>query len=440
MLGIVASDADPASSTIAEALLAEVDWETHVDESRPSPTGGGDWYRTDGAELRRFESMHLELEHPEDAFSTEPALLVFVSRHAGDTGPLLTGHFTGNFGPAAHGGSPNELAPAAPRALDELLEAFDRHAPTDYAVGIECTHHGPTAVSVPSLYAEVGSDESAWQDRQATQAVARAVLELRDVEPVGDRQVVGVGGPHYAPRFERILRETAWGVGHVCPDWALKAVRSDPSIVLEALAQSGAQHVLLDESLPEVETAVTEAGYRVVGEGWIREVDDWPLSLIERIEEVLGPVGSGVSLGTHSEEPFEVVSTPRALLDAAAAIDREAVLSAVAAHAVAFETREGGTRVGDRLLVPATASSRDLVEDIAALLEPAYDTVDVTDSAVTVEHEVFDPELAATLGVPEGPAYGRLAAGESVIVDGETIDPTAVHVTDRQQFPIDDEG
>ena len=97
MLGIVASRADEASVRIAERLRAVVDWERIADDG---PAG---WW-TDGAELREIEEMHIEMTDPAPLFSATPDLVAVVSRHAGDTGPLLTAHHTGNVGPAEYGG------------------------------------------------------------------------------------------------------------------------------------------------------------------------------------------------------------------------------------------------------------------------------------------------------------------------------------------------
>src|SRR6056297_603166 len=102
MLAIVVSRADEASVNIGEQLLDVADWTETVDDSRADADGGGTVYRTDGAELRTFEGRHLELEDPVAAFES-PDVLVFASKHAGETDELLTAHPTGNFGDAEYG-------------------------------------------------------------------------------------------------------------------------------------------------------------------------------------------------------------------------------------------------------------------------------------------------------------------------------------------------
>ncbi|MFB6092057.1 MAG: D-aminoacyl-tRNA deacylase, partial [Haloquadratum sp.] len=183
MIGLVASRADDASVAIASALRSLVAWESHEDADRSDADGGGTYHRRGDFELREFADWHLELSGVADAFSAPPRFVVFLSRHAGETGPLLTAHFTGNFGPAEYGGEPGDLARACPNVQRAVLESFDRHAPDGYDVGIECTHHGPTDVGAPSLFVELGSSESAWTDPAGARAVARAVLDLDGLRP-----------------------------------------------------------------------------------------------------------------------------------------------------------------------------------------------------------------------------------------------------------------
>ena len=180
MIGLVVSRADSASVNVGEALRSLAEWERHEDPASDAD-GGGTYYRHGDFELREFEEWHLELDGVADAFSGAPEFVAFLSRHAGETGPLLTAHFTGNFGPAEYGGSPGELSRACPNVQRAVVEAFDRHAPDGYEVGIECTHHGPSDVGAPSLFVELGSSESEWEDPEGARAVARAVLELSGV-------------------------------------------------------------------------------------------------------------------------------------------------------------------------------------------------------------------------------------------------------------------
>jgi len=156
MLAVVVSRADEASEHIGEQLLDLAEWEELEDERRSDGNGGGRYYRTEGIELRTFDDLHLNLDGVAATFD-DPDLLVFASRHAGDTGPLLTAHATGNFGPAEYGGRAGSLARAAPNALSVVRAELETHAPTGYDVGIECTHHGPSTVGCPSLFARSGA-------------------------------------------------------------------------------------------------------------------------------------------------------------------------------------------------------------------------------------------------------------------------------------------
>ena len=470
MIAIVVSRADSASAHIGERLLEVGDWEAREDESRPDADGGGTYYRTAGFELREFDELHIRLSDPAAAFDCDPAFLAFVSRHSGETGELLTAHVTGNFGEAKYGGDPESLARAAPGAEKRVVEALARHAPGGYDVGVECTHHGPTDVAVPSLFVELGSDEPQWEDPEAAAAVARAVLDLRGTgaDLVDDaateahpRHVVGFGGGHYAPRFTRIVRDTAWAVGHVGADWSLGemgAPEANRETVEQAFARSRADRAVIEGDRPDLAAVVEELGHRVVSETWVREVGDRSLPLVERLETELATVDEGLRFGdvvpgesdAEAASGAEAVSDadavsirqlPDALLSRAQGIDPAATRDAVAANAVAFDTEQAGTRASGAAAFadgPDAPGYADLVADLAEdVLAADYDAVEVTDDAVVARGTAFDPELARDRGVPEGPAFGRLADGEPVEVDGETVAPEDVSRPRTDRFPID---
>ena len=443
------SRADEASEHVGEQLLAIADWEARVDESRPDAAGGGVVRRHGPFELREFDALHLELDDVASAFSATPDLVAFASRHSGETGPLLTAHFTGNFGPAEYGGDPNAVAAAAPGAQAALVESFEAYAPDGYEVGMECTHHGPTDVGCPSLFVELGSGESQWRDPEGARAVARAILDLAALvdsgserSVLGERTVVGFGGGHYVPRFERVVRETAWTVGHVAADWGLDAL-GDPDehreVLGAAFAASDAEHALVEGSKPDLVAVVEALGYRVVSETWLREVGDRDRDLVAAVEDALGPVDDGVRFGDRrpdADGEWVVRALPGDLLEAARAIDADRTRGAVERETVAFETRNGGSQVSGRAAVTADGAYDALVDALVAVLGREYDDVRREDGRAVAAREAFDPRRAHQEGVPEGPKFGRLANGDAVEVDGERVEPADVRTHREDVFEI----
>ena len=450
LLAIVVSGADSASERIGEHLLELADWTEHEDTERPDADGGGSYHRLAGdpgaVERRTFEDLHLHLDRPAEAFSATPELLVFASRHAGDTDALLTAHTTGNFGPAEFGGRDYAVAEAAPNALAAIRASFADHAPDGYEVGLECTHHGPTDVGCPSLFAELGSDEPQWEDPAGAEAVARSILDLRGVDAHRERSLLGLGGGHYVHRFERLVVETEWAVGHVASDWVLGDVgdpRDHPEVFRQAFEASGATRALLDADADTDATRefLAELGYEAVSETWCRETSGVPLELVERVEATFGTVAEGtrfgaLAAGATDDAPFVETTLPERLLTECVGIDRDRAREAVAEHTVAFTTAEGGTvPTGPALL--ADASDREaIVAALGPILDERYDEVAREDGVIVARTREFDPEKAATLGVSEGPAFGKLASGQAVEVGGREIDPEAVTSVREERFEL----
>ena len=445
-VGVVVSRADSASRTVGSRLLDLREWESAeaaVDpgaSAAPTPVAR---HVTAGFELCEFEGWHLELEGVAGAFE-DPEFVVFASRHAGETGPLLTAHFTGNFGAAAHGGADRELAPACPNAHRRVVAAFDEYVPEGYDVGVECTHHGPTDVGAPSMFVELGSSEDEWTDDAGATAVARAILDLEGVAARTPRTVAAFGGGHYAPRPARIVRGTDWAVGHVAADWCLADLgdpRENADLVERVFEASGAVRAVVDGERPRLREVIADLGYRVVGETWVRETTGVPLDVAADLEARLGSVADGLRFGEAARadaplETYAVCAHPDGLWADAHAVDPDAALAAARERTLAYTTAEAGNRVTGRIACRDAAAFDGYVDALVALLEAKYDDVERTADAVTIRDETFDPEKAAARGVPEGPAFGRLAAGEAVEVGGETVAPAEVSSERRETYPL----
>lgn len=438
MLGIVVSQADEASVHIGEQLRARSDWTERNDSTRPPESGGGRYWTTAGASLRTIEALHLDSVGVAEIFD-KPSLVVFVSRHSGETGRLLSAHFTGNLGPAEYGGEPGALAEAAPEAATQVLATLSEAAPTGYEVTMECTHHGPSDVGAPSLFVELGSDQQAWRDPVGAGAVAEATLSLRDSVHTSDRNVICIGGDHYAARGTRIAMETDWHVGHIAAEWALEEMGApSEAIVRDLFEQSEARFAVVEGDHPEICEIVDQLGYRTVSETWLRETEGVPYDRAQALEAELCSVEDGLRFGEKARDATTWTTTalPSELLQQCLGDDQTRTTTAVAENTVAYETADGGSRMGSRAAIEAESDLEGLLQRLTTILEDYHDEVRREAQEIVVTDLVFDPKEARERGVPEGPAFGRLAEGESVTVDGETVSPDQVRRRRTRRYEV----
>jgi D-aminoacyl-tRNA deacylase len=242
-----------------------------------------------------------------------------------------------------------------------------------------------------------------------------------------------------------VIRETDWAVGHVGAEWCLDGLASSErdidTVIERAFAASQAEYALVTGSHPNLVDRIERLGYRVVTETFLRETTGIPLSFVDTAEDAIEPIDEGLRFGesaTGDTGSWNVVSVPEELRSEATGIDAEGVRSRIASKALAFGTEQNGTVVTGPIMLPEPIPRSEIISELTDILGQKYDSVERDGDIIRAREQRFDPELARSAGVPEGPKFGRLSAGNSVSVDGETVSPEDVHTERVRQFPLSD--
>ncbi|WP_298670356.1 D-aminoacyl-tRNA deacylase [uncultured Methanofollis sp.] len=359
-------------------------------------------------------------------------VLVFLSRHSSThPTPALTVHVTGNYGDPVFGGEARTLAPAAPAMMHAVLRGLARHAPPGYRASYEATHHGPTTLSTPSLFVEIGSTETEWNDPAAADAAARAVLEAvpGDVIPL-----LGFGGTHYAVRQTEIALSSQGAFGHIAPSREVPAL--DRDLVAAMARQTGSVAAYLDrKALAKTDTdrlqeILAGLGLPVLSEGEITDIGDlsWETyTAIRAAAEEIAPDGRvhpGALAG--SGRPV-VVTIPGALVSEADKAGPKAFREALALLPAASIAGEHGEILPT--FITFENQRKEIIHYLISLcikiIDDRWSTATDGDDLVVMKTR-FDPGRARKLGVPKGPLFGRLSSGQTIEVGGGTITPAMV--------------
>ena len=208
---IVSSRRDPASSNIALALITKNGF-------RQESGRGIETYSKGDIRLVVLDKLGIYTE-PSDV-PPDVSTTIFVSKHVSSScRPALTVHATGNLtNDAKFGGNPEEVSHVDPLIIRRTLRALKSgvsQANVQIEVTMEATHHGPTALSMPVCFVEIGSGETEWRapvlGEIAANAVMAAVARVEETVPVA----VGFGGTHYSAKHTRICMEGNYAIGHL---------------------------------------------------------------------------------------------------------------------------------------------------------------------------------------------------------------------------------
>ncbi|ADV65203.1 D-aminoacyl-tRNA deacylase [Desulfurococcus mucosus] len=195
--------------------------------------GAVECFRGDGFILAGFEEDVIYFDFLEDRLPSASEYIV-LSRHSSEAGvKSYTVHHTGNFGgEAAYGGKPGELGVASPLTAWRLLRLLktlrDSYGRSEYEVSYEATHHGPTSISKPLVFVEIGSTLGEWRDEVNHRVVGEAVARLLK-EPGGDEcnPAIGIGGGHYPRKHTELALSEPVCYGHIMAKYALGALSMD---------------------------------------------------------------------------------------------------------------------------------------------------------------------------------------------------------------------
>ncbi len=240
---IVCSKKDTASMNIRDALLSIESFDMQR---------GGDYifYIADDVAIAEIEERLIYADHIDVKLSKymEFDEILFASRHSSkDARKIFTVHVSGNVATADYGGKPYSLAKPSPITMKNYVLAIKGrlHEKPDFEFTLEVTHHGPSEISKPSAFYEIGSTEEEWKDEEAARIVAESLLQaVRD-----DRRdwliAVGVGGTHYAPRQTEIMLSTRFTFGHNFAKYTFEGLNEE--FLAKAIELSEADYIVYDE-------------------------------------------------------------------------------------------------------------------------------------------------------------------------------------------------
>ncbi len=149
---------------------------------------------------------------------------IFLSKHAAESGVLaLTCHSTGNFSEAKFGGNNKQMAIPHPDIQKKYLQMLweNKSQFSDFQITIEATHHGPTALSKPTIFIEIGTTDKQWADISLCNSIAILVDKVLSENITSNPVAICFGGTHYPEKFTDELLHGKFALGTIMPKHAL---------------------------------------------------------------------------------------------------------------------------------------------------------------------------------------------------------------------------
>ena len=186
-----------------------------------------------------------------DNISTKTDAYIFLSRHQSKSRiPSLTCHFPGNFFLNSYGGNKSELGISYPSLqklyLKKICQLREKAPLCD--ITIETTHHGPTNIKKPVMFVEIGSDENQWINMEIASIVCDSILDILPRKLISAKYIgIGLGGNHYGSKFNKLILDTDYGIGHIANKYNL--INIDNSMLNQMILRSyeKVSYIIIDQ-------------------------------------------------------------------------------------------------------------------------------------------------------------------------------------------------
>ncbi|MBW2971735.1 hypothetical protein KY359_01740 [Candidatus Woesearchaeota archaeon] len=164
--------------------------------------------------------------------------IIFATRHkAASTQKSFSVHVPGNWAKAEAGGKDGKLCTAVPAVMKEAMKKIQGvYGGDEFTIVQECTHHGPL-ITKPCMFIEIGSTEEEWERQDAGEVIAQVVNYIAMNPAKKYKSVLVLGGGHYNQVATKLMLNTEYAAGHICPKHLLSSI--DEKLLKQAAEKNG---------------------------------------------------------------------------------------------------------------------------------------------------------------------------------------------------------
>ncbi len=228
---IIVSKKDIAGINIKNNLIELYDFEETEESYDNEPV-----YEYKKIKLYTVEKESIYNEDIDKNVYPEAELILFATKHQSVSGVhSLSVHVQGNWGKADFGGKNRNVCVAPASLLKFALLKLEELNNLGFDVIQECTHHGPY-LEKPTMFIEIGSDEEAWERKDAGHIIANTIMFILKNPLPKYNAAMGIGGLHHTPNFKRVMLETDYAFGHICPKYNLESL--DKEMIQQAIERT----------------------------------------------------------------------------------------------------------------------------------------------------------------------------------------------------------